>query len=162
MSERFIHYSDKPLKAVHSVRQHEKPDRKPQGLWFSVDDGEIEEPCGWREWCTAEGFNLPGLAAQTEVILRHDTRALRLSNARDLDAFHKAHATGDWEIDWKRIADEYQAIIIAPYVWSRRLSRLSWYYTWDCASGCVWDAAAVAELRAIEAKASVANGTTGM
>lgn len=43
-------------------------------------------------------------------------------------------------INWPAVAIEYQGVIVAPYSWERRNS---WYYPWDCASGCIWDAAAI-------------------
>lgn len=50
-------------------------------------------------------------------------------------------------IDWRRVAESYQGIVIAPYVWARRHHLASgWYYAWDCASGCIWDSAAVAAI----------------
>ncbi len=54
-------------------------------------------------------------------------------------------------VDWTRIASEYQGIIIAPYVWECRLNdSCNWYYGWDCASGCIWDAAAVALIEPLQ------------
>lgn len=45
------------------------------------------------------------------------------------------------------IGARYDGIVITPYVWSMRLDRSAfWYYGWDCASGCIWNASAVAEL----------------
>lgn len=41
-------------------------------------------------------------------------------------------------IDWSAVAAQYGGILIAPYQWKRRLE-LTWYYGWDCASGCAWD-----------------------
>jgi hypothetical protein len=45
-------------------------------------------------------------------------------------------------IDWNKVAEEYQGIIIAPYRWEHRLDMM-WYYGWDCASGCIWDSKAI-------------------
>ena len=53
-------------------------------------------------------------------------------------------------IDWPKVAERYDGIIIAPYQWSRRLDGPMWYYGWDCASGCVWRARAVLELKSME------------
>ena len=47
-------------------------------------------------------------------------------------------------IQWDRVAERYQGIVITPYIWSRRLEpETHWYYPWDCASGCIWDGEAV-------------------
>jgi hypothetical protein len=55
-------------------------------------------------------------------------------------------------IDWRRVASVYDGIIIAPYQWSRRLDGgARWYYGWDCASGCIWNATAIARVEHLEA-----------
>jgi hypothetical protein len=51
-------------------------------------------------------------------------------------------------IDWKQVAREFAGIEIAPYQWDRRHT-LSWYYGWDCASGCVWHPRAVKGVREV-------------
>lgn len=58
---------------------------------------------------------------------------------------------GHDHINWPMVADRYQGIVIAPYLWSRRMDGGLWYYGWDCASGCIWDAAAVASVTARQA-----------
>jgi hypothetical protein len=54
-----------------------------------------------------------------------------------------------YDIDWPRVkADGWQGIIITPYRWERRLTgHTMWYYGWDCASGCIWDPAAIGGFR---------------
>lgn len=53
-----------------------------------------------------------------------------------------------YDIDWPRVAEKWQGIIITPYQWSRRLTNHTmWYYGWDCASGCIWDADAIGYLK---------------
>jgi len=53
-------------------------------------------------------------------------------------------------VDWPRLAKEYQGILIPTYIWERRLSfkgpPADWYYTWDCASGCIWSADAIEKI----------------
>jgi hypothetical protein len=46
-----------------------------------------------------------------------------------------------YQINWKEVQDKYDGIIITPYQWSCRLMNptTSWYYGWDCASGCIWN-----------------------
>ncbi len=39
-------------------------------------------------------------------------------------------------IDWPAVAKRYAGIEINPYFTGLRM--VSWYYTWDVASGCVW------------------------
>ncbi len=45
-----------------------------------------------------------------------------------------------YQLEWDKVKDKYQGIIIAPYQWECRLAlETCWYYGWDCASGCIWD-----------------------
>ena len=111
-------------------------DMKPKGFWLSVDDD-------WRRWCKGDGMDdwVDGI---TPVEFDVDTNAcLWLDTAEAIDRFHAEHHTDhfrrEYYIDWRPVADTYAGIIIAPYQWSRRLDGPSWYYTWDCASACVWD-----------------------
>jgi hypothetical protein len=52
-----------------------------------------------------------------------------------------------YEIDWYRVAEQYDGIIITPYIYERRLTEYTtWYYSWDCASGCIWNGKAIANI----------------
>lgn len=156
MGERhkLLHFSEKPLRGVHSVAQGGRAGAyKPCGLWVSVEGG---KSFGWRAWCEAESHRVDRLACATEIVLSDAARVKWIKRATDLDAF-----TDEYELrsgpsylryarepHWHRVADDFQGIIIAPYLWSRRLhNRTGWYYSWDCASGCIWDATAIADLR---------------
>ena len=160
MTPTLIHYSTAPLTAVHSVEQTaDGRNDKPTGLWFSVGDDED----GWRAWCEDNMAEWIKDRIVTEVVLTPTAKMLRLTGAEQIDAFTAEYSvTPTWAsgmgergslferyaIDWRRVASEYQGIIIAPYVWSRRIDDAArWYYGWDCASGCLWDAAAVASLK---------------
>jgi hypothetical protein len=125
---------------------------KPQGLWVSVE-GEDD----WLSWCKGEHWNLSAFKYAHEIVLEPFASILRLKTAKELREFSKEfeaampydsiHKT----IDWKRIREGWQGIIIAPYVWECRLDLDTfWYYGWDCASGAIWDKDAVAEIRKIE------------
>lgn len=152
------HYSDKPL-TLEARNYHECDDRvwgndhyfKPRGLWFSVDDDEPDAH-GWKQWCESEDFRIESLRHRTEIELASDSNVLHLDSIAALDQFtHKyIHDTRYRleSIDWPRVQREYQAIIIAPYQWQRRLD-LMWYYSWDCASGCVWDLSIVKILEGV-------------
>ena len=144
---RLIHYSKEPLTAVYS-RAHDRNGcgcYKTPGLWVSV-----EGPDDWVEWCRSESFGTFDHA--TEVTLAPGARILHLSTVEQVEAFDLEYAGGPAhfrEIDWQAVRAKYQGIIIAPYQWSIRLGP-NWYYGWDCASGVIWDAAAVVALRPIE------------
>jgi hypothetical protein len=173
---RLVHYSDTPVPEVRSVAQPIYPSEilrmisvvsKPEGLWLSVEGfGRT-----WPDYCKVMRCK-PG-RLRYAVRLAPGAKVLRLSSADDLDAFTERYGFPDADtfpgkavvgvddpmagvfggfdrsgIDWPKVAAEHQGIIIAPFVWSRRL-HLAWYYGWDCASGCIWDAAAVASIKQI-------------
>lgn len=165
----FVHYSRQPFRGPvkDSFQIGGRADRgdKPNGLWFSVEGRDD----GWRQWCEAENFNVDALAHQTEIVFRDDAKLLCLSSAGTIDIFTHEYGTippyavsdlyqkGD-AIDWPRVAEEYEGIIISPYCWRARLDT-RWYYGWDCASGVVWCARAVAELRPIATLTSAREAT---
>lgn len=150
------HYSGKPIKQLGKTspyRPHHqsKPDR---GLWISVEgNGD-----GWKQWCTDQDFYLDNLVYEHQVILKHDARILWITNSAQLRSFTKEFVADSelniakltMAIDWLAVAKVYQGVIITPYLWSCRLDPATlWYYGWDCASGCIWDTAAIAEIKLI-------------
>ena len=148
--ERLLHYASERVEQLRPCNYIQRPDFKPNGLWLSADDD-------WRRWCEGENFHLGGLAYCHEVTLARDAKILRLRDARDIDRFTARYWAelpalpylSIW-IDWRKVAQKYQGIIIAPYCWSRRLEeKTRWYYGWDCASGCVWDLAAIESIMEI-------------
>lgn len=150
---KLIHYSTEPLTAVHrAIQSNNSPQHwvgKPQGLWVSVDDA-------WKQWCEENDFHLGRHA--TEIILAPTANILRIDTARDLDVLTEEYGVEPnpriiayRAIDWAKVAERYYGIIIAPYQYSRRLSpETFWYYSWDCASGCIWDASAIASIQPVE------------
>lgn len=126
----------------------EKEHFKPLGLWLSVD-GDRD----WPEWCKAEDFNEPGLRHRTEMVLAPDANILHLKSADNIRYFTQQYAGLKWgsdRVNWAQVAKDYQGIIIAPYQWECRLDHYTfWYYTWDCASGCVWDLSVIRVLETV-------------
>lgn len=115
------------------------PYGKPNGLWISAD-GEDD----WLSWCQSENFALERLAHRHIIKILPQANILTLSQPCDLDNFEKKygipceHGFLGYSIDWNLVASEYDGIVIAPYQWECRMKK-NWYYTWDCASGCVWN-----------------------
>ncbi len=147
---KFIHYSAQPLIVVYDAAQSGDRIDKPRGLWFSAGDGDD----GWRAWCEGEQFSIDCLAYATEITLADNARILNVCGAVEIDdltmkygrkyPFRLADERCFDGIHWRAISDLYDAIVIAPYCWDRRLDGIAkWYYSWDCASGCVWNASAV-------------------
>lgn len=151
---RLLHYTTDPLTAIRSVEQVYDAPRydKPNGLWLSV-----EGPDDWREWCKSEEFGDPDAQRCYEIVIAPDANLCRLSGPNLLRAFTAEYGMDPYmgpmaghtqfarlAIDWPRVAEKYAGIIIAPYIWECRMSDdTRWYYGWDCASGCIWDASAV-------------------
>lgn len=146
------HYSATPFALDSTRRYQQEPEQmKPNGLWLSAEDDDPEESYGWRQWCEGNDFNLDGLAHRVEVELTADARILRLDSAQHIRWFTREYGRqplATWDslraIDWCLVASRHQGILIAPYQWECRLDRSTfWYYPWDCASACVWDASCV-------------------
>ena len=147
--ERYIHYSEAPLlTALYNKCQDDASCAKPNGLWFSVERERAND--GWRDWCVAEKYRPEALTYVAELEL-DESRICRITSACELDAFDEQYTAPLFNgfvvhyIDWRKVAEKFAGIIIAPYIWERRLrgEASGWYYGWDCASGCVWDASAV-------------------
>ena len=121
-------------------RTYEQVDRwtKPSGFWLSVDDD-------WRRWCQGDGMDswVDGIPVfEFDVDL---DGVLHIATAEQLIEFHQEYVVPQnmarYNVDWKPLAEQHAGIIIAPYQWSLRLDmEVSWYYPWDCASACIWDA----------------------
>ncbi len=142
-----IHFGQRPVKRLRRTVPKLQLDMKPAGLWYSCEGNED----GWSDWCRAEDFNVERL--QPQLLLELDwSKVLAIRTVEEIDAFHEKYGqirTPDipsWQvIDWPRVAEEgWGGIEIAPYQWERRLDGAArWYYSWDCASGCVWEPRAV-------------------
>ncbi len=149
MAELLSHFTTAETLVPYSQTQSGRRRDKPDGLWVSVD-GEDD----WLDWCTREEYGDIASKRRFRVALADDARVLRLTTAAEIIAFDQQYTLPDhflshWAIDWARVAAAWQGIIIAPYQWSLRLSEISWYYGWDCASGAIWDAAAIASVEEV-------------
>jgi hypothetical protein len=138
---------------------------KPNGFWVSDDSDH-----GWADWCLAEEFRLDGLRYRHRVTLSESANILGIHNGEQLEVFHEIYSVEDefsrsfnrsydyhdkkhyWPINWHAVAEKYDGIIITPYLWSHRLDGPSWYYGWDCASGCIWNLAAIESVTAAPLK----------
>lgn len=142
-----LHYSGEPF-ALDRDRVYRGPSRhsfKPVGLWVSVQGAD-----DWEAWCRAEDFDIEKLTYVTEIVPGPSANILRIDNPDDLRRLTVKYPQADPPRlagfgpvpDWERIAADFDGIVIAPYQWRERLN-LHWYYGWDCASGCIWNLAAI-------------------
>lgn len=168
MSERLVHFSKQVITEVHG--NHNSPGHlKPKGFWVSVEgNGD-----GWSDWCRDEGFHTETLENAHEVTLAADAKILWIRTVEELDAFSEQwRIQPDWadpiqrkwhhletKIDWEAVTRRWQGIIITPYLWGRRLDgNAFWYFGWDCASGCIWDPAAIQRIEVIDNTAGKIHG----
>lgn len=145
------HFTTAPLGEIRSVTQRPQADYKsafdkPCGLWVSVD-GEHD----WPSWCESAMPQWMEGTQRYRIHLAQSARILRLDTVGAMLDFERAfgrdcgHPWPDTYIDWPTVAERYDGIIIAPYHWSLRME-MRWYYGWDCASGCIWNADAIARV----------------
>jgi hypothetical protein len=151
MPPHLYHYSAEPFMFDPTRTYRQDPSAKdqvfkPRGLWLSVEPDDDPDERTWRTWCVAEDFHLEALVHRTEITLALGADILWLRTAADIRRFDQTYRRRLWDavdaIDWPTVVTQTQGLIIAPYQWSVRLDLL-WYYGWDCASGCIWDAGAV-------------------
>ncbi len=140
---------------------------KPAGLWVSVP-GEY----GWPQWCADTYDDYGDRGVVTHEVIVDDVAAVHTIGSKDeMYAFHDEYAVQTdfdhdfddvrgaaeglprksfWPIDWRKVADSFDGIVITPYLWECRLdSSVNWYYTWDCASGCIWNLDAIVSVTPI-------------
>lgn len=145
------HFTNKPLTcvtdSVQPTLEYISPYQKPYGFWVSVD-GEDD----WLSWCTSETDWIDTSTLRYRIALTDDASILKMPDDLSLEDFQDSFGVGtkfrDKAIDWHRVAELYDGIIIAPYQWQHRLS-MSWYHPWDCASGVIWLSKAIKDVRLI-------------
>jgi hypothetical protein len=128
---------------------------KPEGLWVTPEKGGNPN---WKECCEENGFSSENdyLKYMHEVVINKH-KVLHLTCMKNLLQFDKEYAASIdglsdhftkrySTINWRKVAKDYSGILIYPYIWEARLA-ISWYYLWDCASGCIWKADAIEEIR---------------
>ena len=135
------HHSDKLFQFDPSRQYDQTVGWKPTGFWVSVPGED-----GWEAWCREEQFGFDRLAREYRVTLSNSANILLVDSEEAFHQFTEEYATHSKGIDWAAVAATYDGIVIAPYRGSRRLVD-RWYSGWDCASGCVWNLAAVGSIR---------------
>ena len=91
-------------------------------------------------------------------------KILHLTSPGALADFHTRYACPNqtwptagrarWGIAWSMVAADYQGILIEPYQWTCRYD-MDFYYCWDCASGCIWDLAAIKSVEQLASEPAV-------
>jgi hypothetical protein len=137
-------------------RWPEQRAHKPVGLWISVEGG--EDVWGWSDWCRVESWDIGPW--EHAVTLAPDANVLHIGTPDDLRSFHREYEdVGNYGIRWRDVESAHDGIVITPYLWSMRLDvEVGWYYSWDCASGCIWKADAIADVTLLGATPALAAG----
>jgi hypothetical protein len=150
-NQRVIMTSEKDFRNVSFPEQGAS--YKPKGTWYGLGDS-------WSEWVQG---NMPQWETDYAHVLEIDSsRILKIKNYNELLEFTEKYGIDDVfgstfegkpvkdKIDWAKVKEDYAGIEIAPYIAEGRLNPLtSWYYTWDVASGAIWDSSAVKSSREI-------------
>lgn len=166
---RLIHYSPFKIAQIEDTKQDERKlfssYNKPHGLWLSDEDD-----YGWGEWCKAENYRLDRLTYQYAISVTRDANILYILTVKQLDDFTVKYGYAPEKVEivpeisgelfdmpeginWKKVAEDYDGIVITPYQWERRMTQsTNWYYGWDCASGCIWNAKAIGGIVDVTAK----------
>ncbi len=131
------------IKNIRSTPSEEqKIEFKPKGFWFGIQDS-------WVDWIEGEA---PHWKQDNLYSVEVDEdKCLVINTLEELVKFHNTYRTntsyGEM-INWSIVADQYSGVIIKEYFWEKRTDYM-WYYTWDVASGCIWDNTAVKSVNQI-------------
>ncbi len=136
------HYSTSKIVEIISKVQHPvmKPYDRPIGFWVSV--------VGPNDWKSMHrGYLLDQNLYEVKLASEHNV--LFMSTRKQLSVFTKEYGLklrGETRIaiDWRKVAADYQGVIIAPFFEEHDdYDDLFWYGAWGCASGCIWDKSAI-------------------
>jgi len=138
VAELKFHHPD----SVHSVYDT----MKPIGLWYAFGTE-------WIDWCVTEHMGDWISDCNVFKIYANPDAILQIKSDQDIVSFNndfKGRKNDIWwsfGINWSEVAKQYSGIEINPYNWERRLDpQFTWYYSWDVASGCIWDLKAIKKI----------------
>jgi len=129
---------------------------KPEGLWSSQEDSEFS----WEEFCTGEDFNIESLEQGVTFEISPDAKLLYINDDSDLAKLQKylvPFTLFEWErkfvFDWKKIAEDYDGIVMyftrLPY----DVCDLYCLNAWDVDSACIWNLNVLKNIEPIGVKA---------
>ena len=125
---------------IKKMDTRQKPEgSKPRGLWYAVG-------FGWLDFTTND---FTSFYEEKEVyafeISLSGLNVLRITNYEELVKFEELYLVPNeneyarkFDINWTKVAENYDGIEIAPYIYKARMGHM-WYYGWDVASGCIWN-----------------------
>lgn len=147
-----FHYAPIHIDLLDDREYHQEQMDKPDGLWLSVDDCKDN----WSSYCEAVGRLPENLVFRHRIHLKRDHRVLVLDTKDRMLEFSKqfvfafddrARSVDTFPVDWPKVADQWDGIVISPYHWPCRMNpKTLWYYLWDCACGCIWNTGCIARI----------------
>ena len=137
-SDMRIHMSKDPIYKLEKKYYIQKSYDKPEGFWYGFGEQ-------WIDWTETEGPNYKGDYAYEVDI--NGSNILQIKDYSEIIEFTKEYGSSKqiapgiiFFIDWPRIELKYDGIEINPYIGQARLNHKTlWYYSWDIASGCIWN-----------------------
>ena len=133
-----IHMSKYPIQKLEKRYYIQKPDDKPNGFWYGFGNE-------WIDWTETAGPERKGKYIYEVYI--NDSKILQINDDQQFIEFTKEYKSRKqiipeiiFSIDWPRIEFKYDGIEINPYIdHARNDIKAFWYYSWDIASGCIWN-----------------------
>lgn len=133
-----IHMSKNPIHKLKKRRYTQISGDKPEGLWYGFGDE-------WIDWTEMAGPERKGNYLYKVDI--NGSKILQIKDYSEIIEFTKEYMSDKqlmpgiiFSIDWPRIELKYDGIEINPYIYQARLvDKFIWYYSWDVASGCIWN-----------------------
>jgi hypothetical protein len=156
---RLIHFSKSPLGEIRPAQQHRAREMrlKPNGLWLS-DESDI----GWSRMAPAIDVELGRYQSLVTLAPAHNCLILSTPESilqLTLDFPNPRAGRGTQYINWNRIAQEFDGLIVTPYqahlLWDRNCR---WFRLWVAAVGCVWNPAAIQSIEPISTPDKSPNG----
>lgn len=126
-----VHMSKKPME-LQQRSYKQGIGMKPSGFWYGFGQS-------WIDWCKSEMPEWVGDYIYNVNV--NKSNVLRIKSYEELIQFDEQYAAdtmGISQIDWRKVANEYDGIEIVPYQYKARMEFL-WYRGWDIASGCIWN-----------------------
>jgi len=133
-----IHLSKNPIYKLEKRHYTQRPGDKPDGFWYGFGD----------EWIDFTETAAPERKGKYvyEVDI-NGSNVLQIKDYSKIAKFTKEHEYARqiipgkiFSIDWSRIEFKYDGIEINPYIDQARMDdEFLWYYSWDVASGCIWN-----------------------
>jgi hypothetical protein len=113
---------------------------KPYGIWFGCGPDWLDRMAFGSEPPTGKHYVYKLELDKSEYLI--------INSDSQLKAFSKRYSLGPYDVNWPLVAIEFNGIIISPFLY-RVAGNHDWYYPWDVASGCTWDASTVLDVEEI-------------